>query len=127
MCSEHQLKFTHTEIERTTMATQARKETRTVPLIFDHYEPDGSNYMDWRFNIRANLAAEELDATIDLHPEEEIPSPYLWQAMLIMRGHMDPSLRMQYLPEENLARLWAALEARFRYEEMILLPHAQAD
>ena len=45
----------------------------------------------------------------------------------MMRRHMDAGLRMQYIPEENPARLWAALEARFKQEEMIFLPRAQAD
>jgi len=85
------------------MSTQARsdRETRTAPLIFDQLEPNGSNYTDWNFNIRTTLAADELDATLEVHPDEEIPSPYMWQAMLIMRRHMDPSLRMQYIPKEN--------------------------
>ena len=67
------------------MAALARKESRTAPLIFDSLEPDGSNYVDWRSNIRAHLAAEELDITIELNPEEDIPPPYLWQALLMMR------------------------------------------
>ena len=47
--------------------------------------------------------------------------------MLIMRYHMDPSLRMLYILEENLARLWAAVEVMFELKEIIFLPCAQAE
>lgn len=90
------------------MSTQPKviKESRTAPLIFDQLEQDGSNYTDWNFNIHATLASDELDVTLEPHPEEDIPAPYLWQAIMIMRRHMDPALCMQYIAEENPARLW---------------------
>ena len=78
------------------MATKFRngKDNRTAPLTFEQLEPDGSNYTDWNFNIPATLAADEIDSALDLHPGEEIPTPYLWQTMLVMRRHMDPTLQM---------------------------------
>ena len=109
------------------MRTQNGRESRTAPFLFDQLEPDGSNYTDWNFNIRATLCADENDTTLELHPEDEIPPSFLWAALLLMRRHMDPSLRMQYIAEESPARLWHALKARFEHEETIFLPRAQAD
>lgn len=110
------------------MATILRpKENRITPLFFDPLQPDGSNFLDWHFNMRTYLSAEQLDPTISLHPEEEIEPMYKWQTLLILRRHVDPSLRMQYLHEEDPAQLWTALEMRFLHEEMIILPQARSD
>lgn len=81
--------------------TNTNKETRTSPLISDQIEPDGSKYTDWNFNICSTLSADELDATLELHPEEDIYTPHLWQAMLGMQRHLDPALQMQSLQRKT--------------------------
>jgi hypothetical protein len=102
------------------MATQHRaRETRIQPLFFDPLEPDGSNYLGWHIDMRTYLCAEELNATLELEPEKEIPSTYKWQTLLILRRHLDSSLQQQYIQVEEPAELWAALEARFKHEETI--------
>ena len=110
------------------MATQHKsRELRTQPLFFDPLEPDGSNYLEWQVDMRTYLYAEELDATLKLEPEEEISPPYKWQTLLILRRHLDTSLRQQYIQVEEPAQLWEALEARFKHEETIFLPQARSD
>jgi hypothetical protein len=85
-------------IETTIMATRARvRESRIQPLFFDALEPDGSNYLNWSVDIRTYLRAEELDVTLEVEPEKEIPAPYKWQTLMILRRHLDTSLRQQYI------------------------------
>jgi hypothetical protein len=77
--------------------------------------------------MKTYLCAEELDVTLEDEQEEEIPPPYKWQTLLILRRHLDSSLRQQYVQVQEPAELWAALAARFKHEETIFLPQARAD
>ena len=77
--------------------------------------------------MRAYLRAEELDATIAPAHEGEIPTSHKWHTLLILRRHLDSSLRQQYIQVEDPAELWAALAARFKHEETIFLPQARSD
>ena len=43
--------------------------------------------------MRTYLCAEELAIMLDPEPEEEIPVPYKWQILFLLRRHLDPSLR----------------------------------
>jgi hypothetical protein len=110
------------------MATQRPpREIRTQSLFFDPLEPDGSNYLEWNMDMRAYLRAEEIDATIAPTHEASIPTSHKWHTLLIMRRHLDSSLRQQYIQVEDPAELWAALEARFKHEQTIFLPQARSD
>ena len=110
------------------MRTQRQpRDSRIQPLLFEPLEPDGSNYLSWNIDMRTYLCAEELAITLDPEPEEEIPVPYKWQTLLLLRRHLDPSLRQQYIQVEDPAALWAALEARFKHEETIFLPQARSE
>jgi hypothetical protein len=77
--------------------------------------------------MHAYLRAEELDATIDPAHEEEIPTSHKWHTLLILRRHLDFSLRQQYIQVEDPAELWAVLEARFKHEQTIFLPQARSN
>lgn len=100
------------------MANHAHmKKTRIQPLFFDPLQPDGSNYMEWSTDMRTYLCAEELNITLVENPEEEIPTSYRWQTLLILRRHIDTSLRQQYVQMENPVQLWKALEARFKHKD----------
>ena len=110
------------------MATQRQhRESWTRPLFCDPHEPDGSSYLGWNIDMRAYLRAEELDATIALVHEEEIPTSHKWHMLLILRRHLDSSLRHQYIQVEDPTKLWAALVARFKHEETIFLPQTRSD
>ena len=110
------------------MATQPKaRETRTQPLLFDPLEPDGSNYLGWNIDMKIYLCAEKLDITLEPQTEEEVPQTYKWQTLMLLRRHLDSSLRQQYIQVKDPAELWAALEARFKHEETIFLPQAKSD
>ena len=108
------------------MATSV-KETRTQTLMFDALEPDGSNFLEWNNDVSTYLCAEELDGTLDAETARTLPSPRKWQALLIIRRHMDASLRQQYIQVHEPAELWTQLQAWFKHEETLFLPQAHND
>ena len=67
---------------------------------------DGSNYLEWSNDAKAYLAAEELDDT----PKEEIAMAasiaLKWKALLMLRMHLDSSLKKQYLQIDTTYDLW---------------------
>lgn len=110
------------------MTTEAQsKYNRITPLYFEPLAPDGTNFLDWQFNIRTYLSAEELIYTLHPNLEKPIEPAHKWQTRLILCRHLDPSLRMQYIHEEDPAILWGALESRFQHEETIILPQARSN
>ena len=108
------------------MATSL-KEVRTQTLMFDALEPDGTNFLEWNNDMTTYLCAEELNGTLHQATAEDLPPTYRWQALLIIRRHMDASLRQQYVQLDNPAELWAQLQARFKHEQTLFLPQARND
>ena len=108
------------------MAT-AVKETRTQTLMFDALEPDGSNFLEWNNDVSTYLCAEELDGTLNAETARTLPTPWKWQALLIIRRHIDASLRQQYIQVHEPAELWSQLQARFKHEETLFLSQARND
>jgi hypothetical protein len=86
------------------MATST-KETRTQTLMFDALEPDGSNFLEWNNDVSTYLCAEELDGTLDAETTRTLLMPWKWQALLVIRRHMDASLRQQYIQVHDPAEL----------------------
>ena len=67
------------------MATEAKpKDSKITPLYFEPLEPDGTNFLDWHFNMRTYLSAEQLDNALQQNPEEEIEPTYKWQTLLVL-------------------------------------------
>ncbi len=108
------------------MAT-AVKETRTQTLMFDALEADGRNFLEWHDDISTYLCAEELDGALTHETTEGLAKPKNWQALLVIRRHMDASLRQQYIQVREPAELWSQLKARFKHEETLFLPQARHD
>lgn len=73
------------------------KEVRTQTLMFDALEADGSNFLEWNNDMTIYLYAEELDAVLGPETADDHPTAYKWQALLLIRRHMDASLRQQYV------------------------------
>ena len=73
------------------------------------------------------LSAKELVYALNPNLEEKIEPTDKWQTLLVLRRHLNPLLRMQYLLEEDPTRLSAAVKALFQHEETIVLPQARND
>jgi hypothetical protein len=114
------------------MATPATKrppegKARVQPLLFEALEANGRNYLEWSIDAKSYLCAEELDGSLAATPPATISASSTWKALLILRRHLDLSLRKQYIQVDNPNELWKKLEARYHHEKTIFLPQARSD
>jgi hypothetical protein len=98
---------------------------RIQPLSFEALEADGSNYLEWSINAKSYLCAEELDGTLESPTPRGLPATSKWKAFLILRRHLDNSLRQQYIYVNDPHTLWEQLETRFHHEKTIFLLQAR--
>ena len=104
----------------TSQATKRQKEEvkpRIQALLFEALEADGSNYLEWSNDAKAYLVAEELDGTLKTPAAANIPVASQWKALLILRRHLDYSLRKQYIHINKPDILWTQLEELFSPRE----------
>jgi hypothetical protein len=47
---------------------------------------------------------------------------YKYQALYIIRNHLYPDLKLEYVMEEELHSHWVALKGRYEQQKAILLP-----
>ena len=85
-------------------------------LAFAPLNADGSNFLEWVNDAKADLATDDLSATLESEGEEEIEQVYKSQAMLTLQRHLDQSLRLQYIIVTNLYKLRGMLHARFNHQ-----------
>lgn len=77
--------------------------------------------------MRTHLRSEDKVVTIQPKSEKEVPDTDKCYTVIFLRRHIDPTLRQQYIQEDDPVKLWKALEARFKHEETIFLPQARSD
>lgn len=107
------------------MAALEATKSRMQPLLFDSLGDDGRNFLAWSIDVKSYLCAEELDSTIETNTNVHIATPSTQKALLILRRHLNDSLKDKYIQITNLAKLWSQLHARFYHEQMIFLPQAR--
>jgi hypothetical protein len=85
----------------TAMSTQPTFEARLQTLLFSPLNADGSNFLEWVNDAKSTLSADNLartlttpPATTSTNPVVPIPEVCKWQALLILRRHLDHSLRL---------------------------------
>ena len=88
-------------------------------------EVDGSNYKEWSHDAKAYLCAEELDSALTSPRLTELSTASKWKALLILRRHLDTSLRQQYIQVDSPCKLWRQLGVRFHREKTIFLLQAR--
>ena len=120
-------------------------ESRLQNLLFSPLHADGSNFLEWINDARTVLCAEDLAKTL-IHPPSpslpntstdeadeipavpaEVPAVSKWQALALLRRHMDQDLRLQYLQIDDPADLWDMLQTRFDHQQTLFLPQARTD
>ena len=111
-------------------------ESRLQALMFPPLSSDGTNFLEWINDAKTVLSAEDLARTLITpvastsdapNPAANIPAVCKWQALLLLRRHLDPALRLQYLEVDDPAELWAQLHARFHHQQTLFLPQARSD
>ena len=121
------------------MSTKASfTENKMHALLFTPLSADGSNFLEWENDAKVLLSAEDLAKTLvdepppppttsEAAPAPRIPESARWHALMILRRHLEPALRLQYLQVEDPAELWSELHARFDHQQTLFLPQAHTD
>ena len=87
---------------------------------------DGHNYTTWAVDIKVSLASRGLYQAV--LPLQEGVAPlddqHVYTALYIIRSHIHPDLKAEYLLEENPRNLWKSLKQRYDQQKALLLPTA---
>ena len=90
---------------------------------------DGSNYLTWTIDAENRLEGMSLDHTVTPFEEgnDERTKPDKANALYVIRHHLDPDLKSEYMTEKDPLVLWQSLKDRFSQQQSIMLPRAQQD
>src|SRR6185312_6818943 len=83
---------------------------------------DGHNYPTWAADIKVSLASRGLYQAV--LPLQEGVAPlddqHVYTALYIIRSHIHPDLKAEYLLEENPRNLWKSLKQRYEQQKALL-------
>lgn len=93
---------------------------------FDTLALDGHNYPTWAMDVKVSLASRGILAAIQAPHEEAGPlqDQIKYSALYLIRNHIHPDLKSEYLMEENPYALWEALKSRYEQQKAVILPEA---
>jgi hypothetical protein len=82
---------------------------------FDELALDDHNYPIWALNVEISLAFCGIVATLTPPTEREAAflDTYNYQALYIIRNHLHPDLKSEYVIEQEPRSLWVALKGRY--------------
>jgi hypothetical protein len=79
---------------------------------FEELILDGHNYPTWTMYVKISLALGGMHEAIVPLTERIVPllDPYKYNALYIIRNHIHPDLKSEYVMEEEPSMLWTALQ-----------------
>jgi hypothetical protein len=93
---------------------------------FEEIALDGHNCATWALNVKISLAFHGILPA--LSPPAELKGSFLetykFEALFIIRNHLHPNLKSEYVMEEEPHSLWAAHKGRYEQMKAILLLEA---
>ena len=101
--------------------------TKLMSQAFPPLAVNGHNYLTWAMDAKVHLYANELMETLEETPEGVDPptNQAKYNALEILRHHIHPDLKNEYLMEENPRTLWLALKERYDHQRELILPEAR--
>jgi hypothetical protein len=97
---------------------------------FEELALDGNNYPTWAMDVKISLSSRGIAAAL-IPPEEPLPQgvaqltePQKYGALYIIRNHIHPDLKSEYLMEESPSNMWQALKTRYEQQRAVILPEA---
>ena len=93
---------------------------------FDLLALDGHNYPTWAMDVKVSLASRGLYRAV-LPPKEGVApldDQHVYTALYLIRSHIHPDLKAEYLLEENPRNLWNSLKQRYEQQKALVLPAA---
>jgi hypothetical protein len=96
---------------------------------FEEIILDGHNYATWVMNVKISLTLCGMYEAIVLPAERIVPllELYKYNALYIVRNHIHPNLKSEYVMEEESSTLWTALQPCYEQQKVMILPGANHD
>jgi hypothetical protein len=82
---------------------------------FEELALDGHNYPTRAMGVKISLALRGMYEAIVPPTKRIVPllDPYRYNALYIIRNHIHPDLKSEYVMEEEPSMLWTALQTRY--------------
>jgi hypothetical protein len=93
---------------------------------FEEIGLDGHNYPTWAMDIKISLTFCGMYEAIVSPSERIMPllEPYKYNVLYIIRNHIHPDLKSEYVMEEEPNTLWATLQIRYEQQKVMILSEA---
>ena len=97
---------------------------------FEEFALDGHNYPTWAMDVKVNLSSRGIAAALVPHenPPQQGVAPLTEQqkygALYIIRNHIHPDLKSEYLMEESPSNMWQSLKTRYEQQKSVILAEA---
>jgi hypothetical protein len=82
---------------------------------FEELVLDGHNYHTWAMDVKISFSLHGMYEAIVPPVEKTVPmlEPYKYNILYIIRNHIHPDLKLEYVMEEESNTLWAALQIHY--------------
>jgi hypothetical protein len=96
---------------------------------FEELALDVHNYPTWAMDVKIGFALQGMYESIVPPDERIVPllDPYKYNALYIIRNHIHPDLKSEYVMEEEPSMLWTAIQTRYEQHNDVILPKANHD
>jgi hypothetical protein len=96
---------------------------------FEELVPDGHNYPTWVMDVKISLALRGMYEVIvpPIDRQQELPPTHKYNALYIIRHHIHPDLKSEYVLEEEPSVFWTALQNRYEQQKAMIFPKANRD
>ena len=96
---------------------------------FEELAHDGHNYPTWAMDVKVSLSSRGVAAAL-ISPEDlpqgvaQLNEQQKYGALYIIRNHIHPDLKSEYLMEESPSNMWQSLKTRYEQQKAVILPEA---
>jgi hypothetical protein len=99
---------------------------RIMARDFEELALDGHNYPTWALDIKISLASKNILSAL-LPPNERIEplhDAYKYNTLYIIRHHLHPDMKAEYVMKEEPNVLWLSLKNRYEQQKVVILTEA---
>jgi hypothetical protein len=90
---------------------------------------DGHNYPAWVMDVKISLTFTGMYEAIvpPAERQQEWPPTHQYNTLYIIRHHLYPDLKSEYILKEEPSVLWTALQNRYEQQKAMILPEVNHD
>jgi hypothetical protein len=96
---------------------------------FEELALDGHNYPTWAMDLKISLTLKGMYETIvpPTEREQALPPTHQYNDLYIIRHHVHPDLKSEYVQKKQPTILWTALQNRYEQQKAVILPEVNHD